>query len=302
MDPLGATQTTEHYVPQRQKFFMSDTIAGGPNLCLLLTPPIGQAEISLPKGQRFRAPNEQKGVNLCTTLLVLPLGQSSILMPQRLAITCRQEFLVGLNLPSLIPILTMFGGLGQPLTPPLFPNPPKYAMSPGLRTQIEQNRLSLRDTMFGVAGEPLKGNPIPNPMVFRPSITLLSHLDMLKLNLIGKDTFFSAAGIVPIHDWPNPKSHNYSIELRTFLHATVLELINLDQMFDVPGKPSSMNSWQIPQLRIWPHDAHGILIYEPPLVIVVTPPTTVVLATAIINELDLGPISIVRFIELLRNQ
>ena len=209
---------------------------------------------------------------------------------------------VGINLCSLIPVLTMFGALGQPLAPPLFPNPRMYAMSPGLLAHPEHNRRNLLDTMFGAEGEPLKPHLISNPMVFRPSVSLLSHLEMTKLNLIGQDTFFAAAGEVLAHDWPNPKSHNYSIELRTFLHGLVLELIGLDQMFDAPGQPLGMDNWQVPQIRRWPYEARGMILYEPPLVIVIIPPVTSAIKTAIVNEIDFGPTSIARFIELLRNQ
>ena len=185
MNPPGATQTTEIYSPSWRPM-----------------PTWG----------------ESVGINLCTTLLTIPLGRATLPLPYQY-VGYQQEQSHGINLCSLIPVLTMFGPIGQPLTPPVFVNPPKYASSRSLLTHTEQNRLSLVDTMFGAAGEPLKGNPIPNPMVFRPSVSLLSHLESTKLNLTGQDTFFAAAGIVPTYDWPNPKSHNYSVELRTFLHS-----------------------------------------------------------------------------------
>ncbi len=258
-------------------------------------------EMTVPSWTARSTWGESVGMNLCTTLFVLPLGQRSFPLTHQY-VGYRQEQSRGINLCSLIPVLTMFGGLGQPLTPPIFVNPPKYKLSPSLLIHTEQNRVNLVDTMFGAAGTPLRGNTDPNPVPFRPSVTLLSHLECLKLNLIGKDTFFASAGVVPIHDWPNPKSHNYSIELRTFLHNLVLELIGLDQMFDVPGQPLGQEDWQIPQIRVWPYEARGMLIYEPPLVIAIIPPALVTVKTAIINEIDFGPVSIARFIELLRNQ
>ena len=269
MNPPGATQTTETYAPP-----WPTKLAWG----------------------------ECVSINLCTTLQTLPLGKSVFPLPYQY-IGYRQEQTKGINLCSLIPVLTMFGALGQPLTPPLFPNPPKYAVSRSLLTHTEQNRRNLLDTTFGVEGRPLIGSVPPNPMMFRPSISLLSHLDMTKFNLIGKDIFFATAGIVPIHDWPNPKQHNYSIELRTFLHGLVLELIGLDQMFDVPGQPLGQEDWQIPQLRFWPQTARGLLIYAPPLVITISPSIiSTAVQTAVINEVELGTANLTRILELLRDQ
>lgn len=258
-------------------------------------------EIHSPSWRPRSTLGESVGINLCTTLLTIPLGM--VTFPVSYQYMCyKQDQSKGINLCSLIPVLTMFGPIGQPLTPPLFVNPPKYTSSVSLLTHPEQNRLSLVDRMFGLAGEPLRGSTPPNPRVFQPSITLRTHLEVTKLNLIGKDVFFGTAGVVPIYDWPNPKKHNYSIELRTFLHNLVLELIGLDQMFDVPGQPLGLEDWQIPQMRQWPQSARGMIIYEPPLVLVITPSVSVVEKTAIINELELGPAYITRIIELLRNQ
>lgn len=46
----------------------------------------------------------------------------------------------------------------------------------------------------------------PVPQAPRASIDLRTHLDPLKLNLAGKDSFFSGAGIGPDYDYPNPRA------------------------------------------------------------------------------------------------
>lgn len=334
MNPPSSTQTTEIHSPSWRREVPPD-VTSGMNFCtLLLTIPQGQVSLSvpvrkyeywqdtfatmnmlpllltIPHGQQL-FPNTLpfvtyrqdfiQGMNVNTQSL-LPIGLATLLPPENRLIY-KQETSVPLNLSSLTPLLTMFGPLGQPLTPPLFPNPYMYAMSPGLFLQLTQNRSNLVDTMFGASGEPLKGNIIPNPMVFRPSVSLLTHTESTKLNLTGQDTFFSAAGIVPTHDWPNPNSHNYSIELRTFLHSVILELIGQDTIFGGAGVPIPVTSWMIPQLRIATPDTQGIILFQMPLVLAIVPivpPSARI--TTIINELEFGPTFITRVIELLRNQ
>src|SRR6266481_3263844 len=45
----------------------------------------------------------------------------------------------------------------------------------------------------------------PVPKTAQPSVLLKTHIDPLKLPLIGKDTFFAAPGMGPTYDWLNPQ-------------------------------------------------------------------------------------------------
>ena len=336
MDPPSPTQTTETHSPNWRHSTPLDTLSGR-NLCtLLLTIPWGQSYLPVPAWVRLQWQDSFTPTNMLPLLFTIPQGMG--LFPSTFPFVARrQDFIRGmnlntqsivvstagqlllplsttmqqykqdtsvpLNLCSLISTLSMFGGLGQPLTPPLFPNPHTRAMSPELLKHLEQSRINLRDTMFGSSGEPLRGSATPNPMLFRPSVALLTHAESTRLNLLGRDTFYGTAGYVRSYDWPNPRIHNYSIALRTFLHSVVLELIGQDVMFGLAGKPIPTTSWMIPQLRITTPDTKGIILFQMPLVLALipfVPPSLTV--TTIINELELGPAFITRTIELLRNQ
>lgn len=81
-----------------------------------------------------------------------------------------------------------------------YPNPRGYA--PLNRSFTYPTQIHLTDTFFGLAGHP--NFDWPNPRGYVQPVHNKTHLDPLKLNLLGQDQFFAAAGMGPVYDYPNP--------------------------------------------------------------------------------------------------
>lgn len=161
-----------------------------------------------------------------------------------------------------------------------YPNPRGYIPAISLRTHLHPVQLNLlgKDQFFGAAGQPPanldwpvpKGYqfPIsnrgftwstnintlvtfpkcfamtdwPNPRGYVPAISLKTHLDPLKLTLLGKDQFFGAPGEGPTYAWPNPAGPRYPTHLGTFYQAPSLS--NL-----LAPAPFNMADWPNPSRR-----------------------------------------------------
>lgn len=65
-----------------------------------------------------------------------------------------------------------------------------------------------------------------NPRGYVPAVVLRTHVEGVKLNLLGKDKFFGAAGMGPDYDWPNPRGYRYPTHLRVFVDPLKLALFS----------------------------------------------------------------------------
>jgi hypothetical protein len=90
---------------------------------------------------------------------------------------------------------------------------------------------------------PLTNNPIR-------ANSLNTHINTLKLSLLGKDKFFSAPGQGPDYDWPNPKIPLRANSLRTHLLSMNLNLRGKDKFFFGAGCGPSYN-WPNPKGAPW---------------------------------------------------
>jgi hypothetical protein len=272
MDPASATQTTEvHGASRRVEFLQEITSYNGALWILTAGVPIKNLHSENPRVPKYYG-------NLNTDS-----GES------------------GIHLPLLTPILTMFGAIGQPLVPRVPSNPllPSYSIS--LRTHTN-DKVSIKDTFFGGEDEPPKHDPIPNPQIKIRDVTLRTHLEELRQNLLSQDALFGAAGEVPSYDWQNPKLPIPNIALRTFIHKVVLELLSQDLMFGTAGEPLVQSDWPLPRVILAPLEYQGIKILDPSLPIITPLPIPVIVPTSVINEFSLGPAFINKIIDLLRNR
>lgn len=94
----------------------------------------------------------------------------------------------------------------------------------------------------------------PNPRGYVPAILLRTHLDPLKLPLLGKDKFFGAPGQVPNYDWQNPRGYIPAISLRT--HTDPLKLLLRGKDNFPPGK---LYDWPNPRGPLFPSDLRTYL-------------------------------------------
>lgn len=86
-------------------------------------------------------------------------------------------------------------------------------------------------------------HPVPVAMAQRDvrwPVAGRTHLDPYKLNLAGKDQFFSGPGAGPEYDWPNPVGTTYAptrwpVAGRTHLDPYKLNLAGQDKFFSGPG-------------------------------------------------------------------
>lgn len=66
----------------------------------------------------------------------------------------------------------------------------------------------------------------------------------------GKDQFFTAPGMAPDYDWPNPRGKAFTSELRTFVHSSNFNLLPA-------ASPFSMVDWPNPRAKSFPSDLRG---------------------------------------------
>lgn len=149
----------------------------------------------------------------------------------------------------------------------------------------QQNLGSPLVLITSVVARPFNATDWPVPRGLSASIALRSHLEPLKLNLVGKDTFFGAAGQPPAHldwqnprgalvresdrgyldptefwllttlppkpfanqDWPLPRGAIASVLLRTHIEPIKLLLAGQDAFFGAPGQPPANLDWQNPR-------------------------------------------------------
>lgn len=78
---------------------------------------------------------------------------------------------------------------------------------------------------------------------------LLTHTHSFPLTLRGKDQFFSAAGLAPTYDWPNPRGKPHPHFLRT--HRDTRELVLKDTQFGAAGQTRTYD-WPNPQGKPFP--------------------------------------------------
>lgn len=93
-------------------------------------------------------------------------------------------------------------------------------------------------TLFGNTGlKPKNQNDWPVPKGAQSSIVLKTHIDPLKLSLRGKDTFFSASGMGPDYDWPNPRGPRGLVgDQLGFIDPTEIWLVGQDKFFNGAGR------------------------------------------------------------------
>jgi hypothetical protein len=100
----------------------------------------------------------------------------------------------------------------------------------------------LESTLSVAAPSPFFQTDWPLPRVAVPAITLRTWIDALRLNLLGKDAVFGAAGQTTTYDWPNPRVPAPSIALRTWLDNRLL-----DTLAFVQPRPFAQLEWPIPK-------------------------------------------------------
>ncbi len=88
----------------------------------------------------------------------------------------------------------------------------------------------------------------PNPIGKQYPQDLRTFLNLVDLNLLGKDQFFAAAGMGPQYDFPNPKGKSFASDLRIFNNASEIQLIGQDKFFGAAGEPPRYD-FPNPQLR-----------------------------------------------------
>lgn len=108
------------------------------------------------------------------------------------------------------------------------------------------NALKGQDQFFNTNGQPPANCDWPVPRAATPSITLKTWTDPLKLNLLGKDTFFSGPGSGPDYDWPNPTLAKPNLQLRTWSDSFKLSLLGKDKFFAAAGMGPSYD-WPNPR-------------------------------------------------------
>lgn len=77
-----------------------------------------------------------------------------------------------------------------------------------------------------------------------PNVSLLSHLEGVKLELRSQDSFFGLAGN-PLRDWPVPLGPKYASDLRGFFNPLELLLQSKDGFFGLAGNPTT--DWPVPK-------------------------------------------------------
>lgn len=108
----------------------------------------------------------------------------------------------------------IFGAPGQ-TTAYDWPNPRLPVPSIALRTWLD-NRLL--DTLAFVQPRPFAQLDWPVPRTAIPAVVLRTWIDTVRLNLLGRDTFFGAPGQPPTYAWPLPSSIRRAPDLFTFLN------------------------------------------------------------------------------------
>lgn len=109
-----------------------------------------------------------------------------------------------------------------------------------------------------IAAVPFFMADYPNPRAAIFPQALRTWLDSLKVQLADKDQFFSAAGVGPAYDYPNPSlGKPYPVALRTFLEALKIQLQGKDLFFGSAGQPPANLDWPNPKGKQYPQDLRG---------------------------------------------
>ena len=178
---------------------------------------------------------------------------------------------------------------------------PRPRLPLGFETTLGSNLslvLKSADTFFGAQGQPLSFEPPNNPQLARRDITLTTHLQDTKLNLISLDRMFAGAGQVPQYDWQLPILTKFPLDLRGFTQELKQNLLSQDTMLGLPGVPLETVQFLVVNTPSYFYYGIGLLITEPSLVL---PSVTVItVTTKFINEFDLGNATINRALELFR--
>lgn len=125
-------------------------------------------------------------------------------------------------------------------------NPPRSAFSIDLRTWTQSTPNLLTTTN---PAPPFINCDWPVPRGAQPGVTLKTWIDATKVNLLGKDQFFGAAGQPPANlDWPNPRGAMPASDLRTWITRTALSLFVTDAAPNID--PSLTRRNQVKRRRI----------------------------------------------------
>lgn len=113
-------------------------------------------------------------------------------------------------------LLTTLAGavVATPVTAQEWPNPQRAVPAISLRTWTDSRLL---DTLAFVQPRPFAQLEWPVPRAAIPAVVLRTWIDTVRLNVLGRDTFFGAPGQSPTYDWSVPRMVRPSIELLTWI-------------------------------------------------------------------------------------
>lgn len=208
------------------------------------------------------------------------------------------ETTLGSNLNLVLSQSRTFYGEGQGFTAQNFPNPSAYIRDVSLRTHIQIKNPNLLDVFFGAPGQPSMLELPDNPAIPKRNITLITHLQDTKLNLVKQDVLFAAAGEVPSYNWQLPVVSKFPLDLRSFIQELKQNLLSQDSMLGLPGASLEAVQFTVVTSQLYLYYGVGLLIIEPSLVLPTIP--TIVVPTQLINEIELGNALINRILELRR--
>lgn len=132
-------------------------------------------------------------------------------------------------------------------------NPAAFGQSPVGFTGDWWDGFAVTFTDAGATASPFAPVDTSLPRNAAQSIVLRTFTDASRTRLIGKDTFFGAAGMGPDYDYPLPKAPQYAIGLRTFVDPTKLLLLGKDKFFGAPGQGPAYD-WPLVRGYQYPND------------------------------------------------
>src|SRR5262245_31675250 len=137
-----------------------------------------------------------------------------------------------------------FGEQGQPPETTNWPLPERPRRATDL---LSWDYNLLQSTLATIQPAPFFQTDWPVPRGATAAIVLRTWLDPVKLNLIGQDKFFGAAGQPLAYDWQLPIPPRAVIDLRTWTNDIVRTTLAIIQ-----AVPFNQEDWPVPRVHIYP--------------------------------------------------